>query len=406
MKILIYGLHFKPDLVGIGKYTGELADWLHQHGHEIRVITAPHFYPDWEITKKQWGYKKEKENYKVWRCPIYVPAKPRSLTRLLHLLSFAVSSVPVLLRNFTWKPDYIISIEPPFFTSPMALCYAWFTKSQALLHIQDLEIDAAYSLNILKKGILYKYILKIEKYILNKFDTISTISLGMKNELIKKGIDENKIYILPNWADIDKIHPKIDNDYLKKRLGLSKTDKIILYAGNMGEKQNLISVINVAKKMNNGNNTISFILVGEGAVKKRLENEVLKRNIINVTFLPLQPEADLGALLTLADIHLITQDQNISDYVLPSKLTNILSVGGVAIVSANHDTQLSNLIEKYDIGYLVKPNSEEELLEAITELISNETELARIGKNARKYAEQYLSQDQILTEFASKFLNK
>jgi colanic acid biosynthesis glycosyl transferase WcaI len=115
--------------------------------------------------------------------------------------------------------------------------------------------------------------------------------------------------------------------------------------------------------------------------------------------LPLQPSEDLGALLTMADIHLITQDKNISDYVLPSKLTNILGAGGVSIIAANPGTQLSHLVKKYELGYLVKPGSENELYKAIKHLLTNKSQCGRIGTNARDYAEKYLSKDVILRNF-------
>ena len=349
MKILIYGLHFKPDLIGIGKYTGEMTDWLFNRDHKIRVITAPAYYPEWKKKQRIWWYKREDNPYLTWRCPIYVPSQPKGFTRLLHLLSFALTSIPILIKNITWKPDFVISIEPPFFITPLTLVYSQLTRSKSILHIQDLEIDAAYSLNILKKGFFYKIIKKIEKFILNRFDIISTISPAMKMEIIQKGVRKDTVHILPNWADIENIHPTINNKYLRNRLSIKPKQKIILYSGNIGEKQNLKSVINIAEKMQTNDNKCIFLMVGDGASKKRLVEYARERNITNIIFLPLQPTEDLGALLTMADIHLVTQDKDISDFVLPSKLTNILSAGGVSIISANPETQLSQLVKKQGI---------------------------------------------------------
>ncbi|NHZ85125.1 MAG: WcaI family glycosyltransferase [Planctomycetia bacterium] len=406
MKILIYGLHFKPDLIGIGKYTGEMTDWLFNHGHEIRVISAPHFYPEWKLKRYIFWYKKENNTYLIWRCPIYVPSQPKGFTRLLHLLSFALSSFPILIKNLLWKPDYIISIEPPFFITPFAILYSKLTKSKSILHVQDLEIDAAYSLNILKKGFFYKIIKNIEKSILNRFDIISTISPMMKKQIVQKNIHQDKIYVLPNWADIEKIHPAINNQHLRYRLAIKPMQRIILYSGNIGEKQNLQSVINIAEKIQADDNNCIFLIVGDGASKKRLVEDAKKRNIKNIIFLPLQPTKDLGALLTMADIHLITQDKNISDYVLPSKLTNILSAGGVSIISANPETQLSQLVNKHRLGYLIKPNSESELYAAVNYLLLNKPQHSIISTNARKYAEKFLSKDKILSDFENNVLNK
>ncbi len=406
MKILIYGLHFKPDLIGIGKYTGEMSDWLFNRGHDIRVITAPSYYPEWKLKHRFKWYNKGNNPYLIWRCPIYVPSQPKGSTRLIHLLSFAISSFPILIKNITWKPDFVISIEPPFFITPSALLYSKLTQSKSILHIQDLEIDAAYSLNILKRGFFYKIMQKIEKFILNRFDIILTISPMMKKQIIQKGINKEKIGVLPNWADTDKIHPTINNKYLRDRLAIKPKQKVILYSGNIGEKQNLQSVINVAEIMQLDSNKYIFLLIGDGASKKRLLENVKKRNITNIIFLPLQPIEDLGALLTMADIHLVTQDKKISDYVLPSKLTNILSAGGVSIISASPDTQLSQLVNNHGLGYLINPDSENELYDAINHLLINKSQHSTISTNARKYAEKYLSRIKILSDFENNVLNK
>jgi len=310
-----------------------------------------------------------------------------------------------LIKYLSWKPEYIISIEPPFFTTPFTLLYSKLTKSKSILHIQDLEIDAAYSLNILKKGFFYKIIKKIEKFILNRFDIISTISPAMKMEIIQKGVRKDTVHILPNWADTENIHPTINNKYLRNRLFIRSKQKIILYSGNIGKKQNLKSIINIAEKMQTDDNGCIFLMVGDGASKKRLVEDVKNRNINNIVFLPLQPLEDLGALLTMADIHLVTQDKNISDYVLPSKLTNILSAGGVSIISANPETQLSQLVKKHCLGYLIKPDSESELCAAINHLLINKSQHSTISTNARKYAERYLSKERILRNFENNVLN-
>jgi colanic acid biosynthesis glycosyl transferase WcaI len=107
----------------------------------------------------------------------------------------------------------------------------------------------------------------------------------------------------------------------------------------------------------------------------------------------------------MADIHLVTQYKNISDFVLPSKLTNILSAGGVSIISASQETLLSQLVKKHGLGYLIKPDSESELYIAINHLLINKPQRRIISTKAREYAEKYLSKDKILRNFEKNVLN-
>ena len=79
MKILLYGINYSPELTGIGKYSGEMATWLATQGHEVRVVTAPPYYPDWKVWQgfSAWRfYKRQEAGVTVIRCPLYVPARP------------------------------------------------------------------------------------------------------------------------------------------------------------------------------------------------------------------------------------------------------------------------------------------------------------------------------------------
>ena len=78
MKILVYGINYSPELTGIGKYTGEMVEWMARQGHEVRVITAPPYYPEWQVgvNYSSWRYRREEGEATVWRCPLYVPKQP------------------------------------------------------------------------------------------------------------------------------------------------------------------------------------------------------------------------------------------------------------------------------------------------------------------------------------------
>ena len=116
MKILILGLNFHPELTGIGKYTGEMAAYLGAQGHEVRAITTPPYYPHWKVQPgyRWWAYGRREEwcGVEVWRCPLWVPRSPTGINRVLHLLSFAVSSLPALAASLFWRPQVVMCIAP------------------------------------------------------------------------------------------------------------------------------------------------------------------------------------------------------------------------------------------------------------------------------------------------------
>ena len=123
MKILIHGINYAPEQIGIGKYTGEMAVWLAKRGHSVHVVTAPPYYPDWcakdGYRAGQYWYE-FRDGVDIWRCPLWIPRHPSGLKRVIHLLSFALFSFPILLRQVFWKPDIVIVIEPPLLCAPQA----------------------------------------------------------------------------------------------------------------------------------------------------------------------------------------------------------------------------------------------------------------------------------------------
>ena len=100
---------FCTEIIGAGKYNSELVNFLHNKGHKVKVITSPKYYPDWKIQNNKYEFDKNYK-FKVYRCPIYVPKKPTGIKRILHLISFSITSFPILIFQLFWKPDTVILI--------------------------------------------------------------------------------------------------------------------------------------------------------------------------------------------------------------------------------------------------------------------------------------------------------
>ena len=406
MKIVIYGINYSPDLVGVGKYTGELGDWLRKQSHEITVITAPPYYPNWKLNNHFDSilYKRNKKNgVTIWRCPIYVPAKPTAITRVLHLLSFTISSIPILIFNCFLKPDLVIQIAPTIFCAPSTLGLSKIARAKSLLHIQDFEIDALFGLNLASanssNSSIKKITLNFESWILRKFDFVSTISNGMLNCAKKKGVLEDKLILFPNWSEVERFQNANLSLELLEKLGIKPNKKVVLYAGNMGEKQGLESVILAAESMKNFTDVI-FLMIGDGASKSRLMQMAIDLNLSNLVFAPLQEYEVLPILLASANVHLVIQKRGAADAVLPSKLTNILAVGGNAVITADENTTLGQLsIDFPGIAVIVEPESVNALVNGIQQALEMEIP----NQVAQTYAHHFLDKEKILSNFMKNF---
>ncbi|EGU4606426.1 colanic acid biosynthesis fucosyltransferase WcaI [Salmonella enterica] len=401
MKILVYGINYSPELTGIGKYTGEMVAWMAREGHEVRVITAPPYYPQWKVGERYsaWRYRREEGEATVWRCPLYVPKQPSTLKRLLHLGSFALSSFFPLMAQRRWKPDRIIGVVPTLFCTPGMRLLAKLSGARTVLHIQDYEVDAMLGLGMAgkgKRGSVARLATAFERSALRNVDNVSTISRSMMNKAWEKGVAAEKILFFPNWSEVARFQDVNDADVtaLRQQLGLPEGKKIVLYSGNIGEKQGLEKVIDAAERLRD--RPLIFAIVGQGGGKARLENMARERGLANIKFLPLQPYDALPALLKMGDCHLVVQKRGAADAVLPSKLTNILAVGGNAVITSEPHTELGQLCARYPgIAVCVEPESTDALVNGISQALA----MPKNNTTAREYAERTLNKENVLRQF-------
>lgn len=401
MKILVYGLNYAPELTGIGKYTGEMCSWLAAEGHEVRVVTTPPYYPAWKVGKgySGWRYRTEFiEGVKVVRCPLWVPEKPTGLKRMIHLFSYALSSFPIAVKEaIFWRPEVVFTVEPAIFSVPGAWAAARLSGANAWLHIQDFELDAAFDLGIVKSGGIKNIVMALEKFLMKRFDTVSTISPRMFDKLTAKGVVPEKRFLFPNWVDKDSVYPLPHKSPMRKELGIPDDKTVLLYSGNMGEKQGLEILLDAAEALAN-NKDILFILCGDGAVRKRLVERA--NGLDNVMFMDLQPLEKLNDLLNMADIHLLPQRADVEDLVMPSKLLGIFSSGRPVIATAHKGTQIANVVE--DRGMVVKPGDAKAFTEAVLTLVKDQAKRKSYGASARKYCVENWGRDEVLTRFEEK----
>lgn len=402
MKILLYGINFAPELTGIGKYTGEMANWLISRGHSVRVVTAPSYYPNWKVAEGYscWSYRCEVfDGVPIWRCPLYVPSTPSGLKRVLHLASFALSSFPVMLRHVFWRPDVVWVVEPALMCAPGAALVGRLAGAKIWLHAQDFEVDAAFDLGIVKAGWLKRSVLRAESCLMRRFDRVSTISTGMLGKLKGKGVAPEKALLFPNWVDVESIHPDgAAGQAMRTELGLPAEAKVALYSGNMGEKQGLEYVIEAARAL--VGTELIFVLCGDGAARARLQADAT--GLPNVRWLSLQPLENLNALLNMADVHLLPQKRNAADLVMPSKLTGIFASGRPVVAMAEPGTTVYEAV--HGRGEVVPPEDATALAQAITRLLADGDACKQLGAEGRRFAVKTLGRDAILGEFEKKLL--
>jgi colanic acid biosynthesis glycosyl transferase WcaI len=394
MRILIYSANFAPEPTGIGKYSGEMAAWLANRGHEVRVIAAPPYYPEWRTDRKYVWPPFRREQWRgvdVWRTPLWVPKSPNGFTRIVHLLSFAVTSFPVVMWQVLWRPDLVLTVAPAFVCAPSALLAARLAGAKSWLHLQDFEIDVAFGLGLLKGKLLQRIVLRLERWVLRRFDTVSTISGRMIERLLTKGVVPERTRYFPNWVDLSRTRYGSGKEVYRAQLGIPGDAVVVLFSGSLGGKQGLMVIPEAASLLRSRQNIV-FVICGDGLMKPDLETAVA--GLSNVRLLPLQPSERLSELLGMADIHLLPQSPDAADLVLPSKLSGMLASGRPVIATCRPGTEISEIVSQ--CGLVVAPHDSTALALAIRRLADNMAMRIELGRRAREFAESNFERDAVL----------
>ncbi|MHB8210569.1 MAG: WcaI family glycosyltransferase [Acidithiobacillus sp.] len=405
MNILIYGLNYAPEPTGIGKYTGEMTEWLAAQGHAVEVICGLPHYPQWQVAVGYDGFRFRSETQagvRVHRARHYVPAadRLRARTRIFLETSFTWGAARFWLPRFfsRQKPDVVIAVMPPMQIGIWPLLYGWVRGVPWVLHVQDLQLDAALRLGLLPGGVLGQVLYRIEAFLLRHATRVSTITEAMRQRVIEKGVPPERAWLFPNWADIEAVRPSPRENDFRKEFDIDPETVLVLYAGGMGEKQGLELVLEAARRCAD-EPRLQFLMAGAGGARPRLERQAAAMGLRNLRFVPVQPVERLSEMLAAGDIHLVVQRQNAADLVMPSKLTNIFAAGRPCVATADPGTALHDAVAGANTGWTTAPGDSVALAEAILSLARDPGRREACGHNARAYAERILNKNHILASF-------
>jgi colanic acid biosynthesis glycosyl transferase WcaI len=364
-RVLIYGMNYFPEVAGAGRYTGEIAEYFASLGSEVVVVTTPPHYPGWRVQTSFCNHRFTSEvrnKVRVIRCPLWLHRRMRGFWRLLAPLSFAVTSAPVLLwQLWRFRPDVALSVVPTMSGAPFVLAGARLVGAKTILHMHDLEADAAFAVGHLSDWTWLKSLaFAFEQSIVRRFDKVITISDRMADKIVAKGARREDTIVIRNWVDLDLIKPLVDESPYRDEMGYRSGQIIVLYSGNIGRKQGLDILCETAKRLATQTN-IQFVIAGEGPAKAQLVERF--GTLSNIRFLPFQPYERLSEFLGMADVHVLPQEANVADLVLPSKLGGMLASGKPIIVMTETNTELAHFL--HDSAIQVPPGDPQALSNAV-----------------------------------------
>ena len=362
MKIILWGINYAPESIGIAPFNQDLCDYLEGRGHQVSAVTSFPYYPHWRkvpADRRQWHRAELLGGVKVHRCWCYVPVKVTPLRRIAHELSFGlVSTLRILALP---RAEVYVVVSPPLGLGFFAWVATRLKRSRFVFHVQDLQPDAAVGLGMLRQGWLVRALYGLERLAYAKAARVTGISGGMMAAFQQKGVPPEKQVLLPNWLRTTAAAPPAgpDRDDARRALGVPAGSLLAVYAGNLGRKQNLEILIEAAALLLSlpplAADKIRIIIAGDGAARPDLEQCLRAHPGANVQLLPLLSDAEYARLLRAADVAVITQAAGTGQFFFPSKLLSVLAAGLPVVAVADDDSELASAVRDGGFGNTVRP---------------------------------------------------
>lgn len=357
MDITLVGINFAPEVTGIGRYMTAYAGELHDAGHRVTVVTGLPHYPGW----RTFPWDDQKHPFRVERCAHYVPAQPSASRRVLYELSFAIS-VARKLRSLP-RPDLILAVSPTLASAWVAARRASSLGVPFALLVQDL-VSAAVEQSGTAGSLARNAASILERSTMRRASRVGVIHEGMRGAVRRLGAPEDAISLVANWT-LDPDRPFPPRAAARGMLGFREDEIVCVHAGNMGAKQGLEVAVDAARIADATGARVRFLLVGDGNQRETLQRRA--EGVRTVEFWPLQQEDRFRALLSGADVLLLTQRPEVEDMAYPSKLLEYERSGTPIVAAVSRRSAAGFALRAAEGAVLIPPGEPRLLLETVIE---------------------------------------
>ena len=399
MKILVIGINYAPEKTGIAPVIKQRCEFLREQGHDVQVCTGMPYYPDWKIAdgyRGKWWVRETIEGVDVRRGWLWVPREVTAKKRILHEASFIASAFLRALR--AKKPDLLIVESPPLGLGAIAILLARLWRIPFLFDVMDLQPDAAADLGLLPPGRILNFLYKVERMAYRHAALVTTLTGEMAQRIRSKGIEAAKVVVCPIPATeaAFAVHASSAGGAFRKQHGLGD-EFLVVHSGNMGVKQGLGVVLQAAARTRD--KAITYLMIGSGADRPRLEAQAAEMKLNNVRFLPVLPDADFAAALSAADLALVCQQKSVSDIFFPSKTITYLAAGKPVFASVNRDSRVASTVLEAQAGEVISPEDPDALATRISAAYEDRSRLGAWSGAAHTYARRQWDPARVLQRY-------
>ncbi|MEH6347731.1 MAG: glycosyltransferase family 4 protein [Bermanella sp.] len=374
MHVLFLTDNFPPEGNAPASRTYEHArEWV-KLGHKVTIITGAPNFPEGKVYdgyKNYWYSKELLDGIEVRRVKTYITANEGFIKRILDFMSFMVMGFVAGL--FVKKPDVVIGTSPQFFTAVGAWALAAVRFKPFVFELRDIWPASITTVGAMKKGFIIKLLERLEMFLYKRASLIISVTESFKVELISRGVDADKVKIVLNGVDLSHYKPLAGKDLQMASCFDLHGKFVVGYVGTHGMAHGLENVVMAAEQLVDQDDIV-FIFVGGGSERQKIERIVKEKKLHNIKMIDKQPKENMLAIWSLCDLSLVPLiDKPLFKTVIPSKIFECMGMGLPILMSAPQG-EATEIINKTNSGYLVTPESADELAEKILNIKDTKSE--------------------------------
>lgn len=385
MRIWFFSHYFPPEGNAPASRVFETARRWVAAGHTVTVITGPPSVPDGVIYP---GFRNRfsrdvEHGIDVVRVATYVAPNRGFLRRSLNFASYMVSAT---VRSLALEgPDVIIATTPQFFCGWAGVLVAGLRRRPLVLEVRDLWPASIVAVGALAPGPTLSLLEGLERRMYAAADHIVTVGEGYAEELRARGVDDGRLSVITNGVDLDLFSPRPASPELLQGYGLGGRF-VCAYVGTVGMGSGLEVLVPVAERLRElGRDDVGILVVGDGAVRAKLEAEARERGLSGLVFAGRQPKAMIPDHLASAGCCLVhLRRSELFETVLPSKIFEAMAMARPIVLGV--EGRAAQLVAGADAGICVIPEEPEELVQAILRLADDDRLCQRYGEAGRARA--------------------
>lgn len=403
MKILFLSHYFPPEVNAPANRTYEhCKEWV-KSGHKVTVVNCVPHHP---MGKVYPGYKnkffqvEEKDGITAIKVWTYITANSGFLKRVLNYIFYM--NMAILVAPFIGKADVVISTSPQFFNGLAGYFVSKIKHCPWILEIRDLWPESIVAVGAIRNRRIIAVLGWLEQFAYRKADRIVPVTNSFKEYIVRCGIDKSKLTVIRNGVDLSFYHHMDRDNKFADKIGVG--DRFVAsYVGTHGMAHGLDVILSAADKLREQTNIV-FLLVGDGAERKRLGKDIKDQKLTNVILLGQLPKEDMPKIWSITDVSLVLLKKlDLFLTVIPSKIFECMAMKKPIILGVKGES--SEIIEEAKSGICIEPENAGRLADSVQCICQDENLGKEFGENGLKYVTEHFNRIKLASEYEAILLS-